>query len=91
MNKVRIRKERFLAWLQSHTAGQVVGSTRKVNDTPIVRYLRERSKGGVSMEFRRPSDQTSYQDAGWVRDFLVNLANHRSDNVTAQTAIRLLS
>lgn len=90
MNKARIRKERFLNWVEQQPLNKVLGSTRNPNDTPLYRYLKQRSLGTVTTKFRRAEDNVKYQDTGWVREFLVNLANHKSANITTRSVLKML-
>ena len=90
-NNVRLRKERFRQWLQAQKPTAVVGSTRDANQSPVARYIRERSlvSGGRSAAFEAKDGRT-YQRSGWVAEFLDTLLTHPSDNITARTALRIL-
>ncbi len=90
-NYVRVRRERFKQWLQSQKPTTVVGSTRNMNDTPIARYVSERSRIETrTKNYTRTKDGRSYQTSGWVTEFLDKLGSHSSENITARTALRLL-
>lgn len=92
-NTVRIRKERFRQWLQTQKPNAIVGSTREMNQSPVANYVRERSRLASSRSTASftASDGRDYRTSGWVSEFLDSLLSHKSDTITARTALRLLS
>lgn len=80
---VRLRKERFLQWLKAQKPSSLVGSTREFEKSPIANYAIQRLN---VKSLKRP-----LQKSGWVAEFLTAVSQRKSNNITARTAVKLLS